>query len=89
MLLILECDFTDPEGFVTPPQQECVTVDSTAGFGGVVEICITYDDTGLDPELESVLGLMNCAGGLETCGRPRSAGPHHAHARVALTGRFR
>jgi hypothetical protein len=59
-ITVEDCDFANPDGFVIPPSNDpaCVTVETTAGWDGWVEVCITYDDTGLTPAQEQDLKMF-------------------------------
>lgn len=59
-IVVEECDFENPDGFVVPASSDpaCVTVESTAGWDGWVEVCINYDDTDMTPAEEQDLKMF-------------------------------
>ena len=62
------CSVAPPEGLalVAYPAATCYDAVFTGSYAGALEVCITYDDTGLSPYEEAVLELVRCDG-LEAC----------------------
>lgn len=62
------CDLTAPEGYRLIPfdNPTCYDIQSTAAYGNPVEICIAYDDTGLQ-DYESSMRILQCDPSLPTC----------------------
>ena len=53
-----QCDFAAPDGFVISGQTDCVDVDTTAGFDGEVEICITFNAPGTSCSYVDLLNML-------------------------------
>jgi hypothetical protein len=59
-ITVESCNLSNPDGFVLPPtaDPQCVAVDTTAGWDGLVEVCIEYDDTGMTPAEEQDIKMF-------------------------------